>query len=846
MDLFKRIQNLSDLYDNDGPSSTVLESRPMFNDGGMLVKPSADGSRPGYSGLEKFEIEKINNPSQEALDEISTIIDKYTKTSDVAGKEIKHLSKNGAVDKIFKEVTTKGYKRPSVAKVLFKQILDSKGITTYDNYRTNKIVFTLQDVLRKNNGDILSIKPSAVAEILPEFAIEGKKGGKGLPAFRTFLNYLEGSERLIDRSGLKKPGQIAGKPVNQIIDEMKQNFLEIKGGRARGNFTVFEETKLLEKIGLENPKATANELKKLYEKAGGNSFKERVNTLYLAKSGQVTNKTDGGKSIIDAVRSGEITNKLPDSLRNSFKTYVKDYNFARMTRFAGEATDPNLIKDYTKTANIFTKNNLEKMGVPKGLVAEHGLPISAYDRGVADESTRLKIDGFVTKEINDWKAKNFDYPVFRPGGLADKYKNACEADKPKIQAQIEEKLKLVKQKTPGLVENITFDFTNGKFTASSSTPVISNDVIPNLIKKGANINQNFYTFGKFKKPSNNQAGFISRELLEDVAKKIGSVGRKGIGIGSAGLTEALFYLVDKKNMESKGIGEQEASDQAIENLTFGFNKNKTYMNSLKKTAEDMGIDPSAFDSAQKLNVLSKQYNQNTKSVQDQVDTALLNNDQKTADNLIKNYNVYKDKTRTEYERLENDIAGRVSGGSPQIMSNAKNFLTEEQFAKPFYDMQDVAIEKLKREKLRAFPTQKKQKNTSEGKYGKMFFDAFDSLTQGAKNVLQGRIIPYGPDRLRPLQSKREKENQMLKSLEPSDLNLVNLARRFTRDNIKSADIESPILADDIENIKYENPGVFFAGGGIAKIAGDRSGAMTRSMNPDSQGLSYLFNRVKKI
>ena len=37
-----------------------------------------------------------------------------------------------------------------------------------------------------------------------------------------------------------------------------------------------------------------------------------------------------------------------------------------------------------------------------------------------------------------------------------------------------------------------------------------------------------------------------------------------------------------------------------------------------------------------------------------------------------------------------------------------------------------------------------------------------------------------------------------------------------------------------------------AGGGIAKEAGDRSGAMTTSMNPDSQGLSYLFNRVKKV
>jgi len=49
MDLFKRIQDLSAVYDDDGPSAMVPESRPMFNDGGMLVKPNADGSRPGYA-----------------------------------------------------------------------------------------------------------------------------------------------------------------------------------------------------------------------------------------------------------------------------------------------------------------------------------------------------------------------------------------------------------------------------------------------------------------------------------------------------------------------------------------------------------------------------------------------------------------------------------------------------------------------------------------------------------------------------------------------------------------------------------------------------------------------------
>ena len=35
-----------------------------------------------------------------------------------------------------------------------------------------------------------------------------------------------------------------------------------------------------------------------------------------------------------------------------------------------------------------------------------------------------------------------------------------------------------------------------------------------------------------------------------------------------------------------------------------------------------------------------------------------------------------------------------------------------------------------------------------------------------------------------------------------------------------------------------------AGGGIAKLAGDPSGAMTESMNPDSQGLQGLMKRAR--
>ena len=37
-----------------------------------------------------------------------------------------------------------------------------------------------------------------------------------------------------------------------------------------------------------------------------------------------------------------------------------------------------------------------------------------------------------------------------------------------------------------------------------------------------------------------------------------------------------------------------------------------------------------------------------------------------------------------------------------------------------------------------------------------------------------------------------------------------------------------------------------AGGGLAKQAGDRSGAMLESMNPDKDGLPGLLKRVKKV
>ena len=80
MDLFKRIKDLSAIYDDDGPSATVQGSRPMFANG-QLVQPNADGSRLGYKGDKVYS------------DNYRTIYDKKTKLySKKVGRDKKLLT----------------------------------------------------------------------------------------------------------------------------------------------------------------------------------------------------------------------------------------------------------------------------------------------------------------------------------------------------------------------------------------------------------------------------------------------------------------------------------------------------------------------------------------------------------------------------------------------------------------------------------------------------------------------------------------------------------------------------------------------------------------------------------
>ena len=340
---------------------------------------------------------------------------------------------------------------------------------------------------------------------------------------------------------------------------------------------------------------------------------------------------------------------------------------------------------------------------------------------------------------------------------------------------------------------------------------------------------------RLKPPSGSGAVTLGALDVPSMFKKLSPLGRKVVGIGGGLIIpEKIFYEIDKANIMSKGVSEKEAEQQALKNLSLNLvGNNKEYLKKLKETAESMNIDGSTFDSVYELNMLNKSYQQNSKNIEDQMMNALENKDVKTSEELRKNFNKYVERITPEFERLQNDIAGRISGGSPLQMSKAKDTVTEEQFQKPFYDLQDVAMEKLKQEKQSVFPEIQKKYEPAEGSMGTRFFDAFDFVTQGFKNIALGRANPNLMDL-----SKRQKENQLLKNMDPRELQRYNLGRGFTYDN--------PVRPGDIETLQYEQPGVFFSKGGIASLSGGDKSGPPPVRGPNPQGLPGLLKRGIKI
>ena len=763
-------------------------------DGGMLVQPSVDGSRPGYSGKYGPNIRKLTQSDSLEVQVVRGGTgggkggQKFYKTFnfDDYGGEAKALkaAKNyrDSIPKIKKDTGKQskglpiGFKKQTGGQAEIRKALNNiikVGGKSFSNEDIRKLVdinlFPDDDQFRKavdvvkKETDFKNLtfekKPRPRLSDDPVSVLQAetrKRRSKKLDLLgskdyeKELYEYKKEIQKALGLKPVKTTGAISGKP---------REFLPIDMGH----------------------QSSIDQLKLLKQKLKP----EDLGPQFYRANREGIRKFEGGVRTLEA-----------NLKKNFYPEQKKLYNQAKKFVNAGQeipADLQNKIINSNERIQIFIDKTVQKYPLLKDRV--NAITIDANDLTVkrgGDVFKQLGV-GLVNQDLGKIKIGSLDDLTIKANLAEQTLKEAIDA---------------------GLINEKVGRQRLDKFLNVRDVDLVS--------KSGSRA----VTLGALDVPS------MFRKLSPATRKLVG-------GAGGFILPEVLFYQLDKRNRMSKGQSEKEAAAAALESGTLGAYENKAYMEELKKIAESMGVDSNSFNSAYQLNLLSKRYNQNNANYERNYMQLLEMGDEKRADDLKKNFDRYTKETQNRYALLSNTISDNVMntvGASPMAMSRGRENITQEQFEKPFFDMQDAAIEKLKREKQKAFPTQSRQVDTAAGSIGENFYQTFDSLTQGAKNILQGRIIPFGPDRLRPLESEREKEARYLKEMDPRELFLYNKERGFTYDQ--------PITAADIENLQYEQPGLF-AGGGIAKLAGVSSGPPPES-GPNSQGLQGLMKRVRNL
>ena len=287
-------------------------------------------------------------------------------------------------------------------------------------------------------------------------------------------------------------------------------------------------------------------------------------------------------------------------------------------------------------------------------------------------------------------------------------------------------------------------------------------------------------------------------------RAMGSVGRKTIGWGTAGLSELIFMGLDMKNEMSKGKSAEEAASIAKRNASFGMYNDGTYLKELKKVAEDMDIDTQAFDKAFAMNERMFKVGQQQDYYQAKIDKLKTMGPQgiEEAAKMQQAYDEWQSGIDAENEKLIEGIAGQVAISkagkvfpNPNLdqIAKARYTLTSDEFGEVFEGLKEAGIEKVKREKTKAFDVQSKQADPEAGST----FNWLTNFFTGAENFFDWR-------------TKGQEEQRLIDEMEGRERYLYNLQR--------GVDPDSPITQESFENLVYEQPGLgFYSGGGIASL-----------------------------
>jgi len=744
----KRIKDLSAIYDDDGPSATVLESRPMFANG-QLVRPSNDESRLGYKGDKVYS------------DNYRTIYDKKTKLySKKVGRDKKLLTQKPDETKkqFFNRVSNYSAEKSAERTGKFtKEIVDARS--KIDSWTSNWLNNNLKNYGVKDFDKMTN-------QLKKDWRIQSKK--LKLPTGKIQITTKTGFPNLSTSKG--KESAVSKNPFSydNVTFYTPENPSGMDKYKAQWK-KIFYKNKIQTTPGLKN------------------KVKDYFDFITLDKRGAPQNQTiKSFKEILDkdvlfllSEKDSGLQKASKFEVFNSFDDLAKPYNdfTAKINRSETWKENANLIEKELGLKKNFIKNSMVKeqkaaakffglddlKGTGLEYSIDHGQGLSAAARSGNKELMKTALNDLIgTTRLQNTAAGFGGFEATRGALIRD-----IEAGV-NVKDNVASLNKLTKDayKDLGVKSNI-YSIKDGKL---ASRPITTATTQPDRFKQ--------YAETIYKDPLGKTA----------IDKKFGS------------LENVLNTIAKPDQIRLAKIGcPGKANGGRI-----GFNEGLNVATCAARGVEKLKGDPSKITPGDKANIKSI-----TKTVQ--------------GGRILKNI---LGPAALAYEGLFTlpFAAYDYASGRPgeDIVKSALSL--------GFLD------EKLKQDELKKiYPEYGQVENLQNIRERVEDLERLQSGTKGQK-----------------IRSKPKLEKTVEEFESAAQPFLGNTQERMMENIMKSQEAEKQLQKEyDIRSQERKTPfdlsdPFMAAGGGIAKIAGDRSGAMTRSMNPDSQGLSYLFNRVKKV
>ena len=818
MDLFKRIQDLSAIYDDDGPSATVPESRPMFNNGGMLVQPNDDGSRPGYRG----------SGDREYLDQLV-------------------------------EEANKGFKF-----VKRKELQAKAGYSANTNLSTN--LDTLETKFKKAFDYVMNNPDKPVVDMFDPMRQVQKLVGSNDAVGR----YLKGYE----------PYESSKLLIKTLAAPNSKSFLRKAEGLTLGDLEFRINNNVKGDVLFAPPRQKTNETKIMdivdrHIKQGGTKI-EWVTKPEITKGGY--------PSYADAV----------------FKYKGKDYDLGRLINEAKD--DPNF-KEFFKAQREYKTLNDKIVTHPKtgekirfgSLMKEvygntgTSTPYNVdHAKSILDEPfTSLRVlPSRINKAAGNIQQIN-ELDITNPN-LIGKYSDAGkEMQLKKIGYNYDQSINNLIEAELKLADDV---LNKGRVLRKP------NDIIES-IRSGENYKPDFYS--KDAKPGK---GF--EKVIPDLTPKKANIlsafcTRKGLKSGTGSLAcsmEEIQTNMKKQINEAAKVSKDGKIPKKFGKLT---GLAKTFFGDVAIPLEYMFMAPdlvagdidgalrsstAGLFGAGKVDLDKLPEGEGKKYIKhvNAMSSFLKNYQSKLmAENSLENLNV-----GDEGQAIFADQLAQAEKNMADIVKDYQSFgYTYEPGEKGFSEGK-VAAQKLIRDKVTSDFDKKIDKAAST----EFFKDSNKDLLKENLRSLGGDPFTVTPINNLENYIKNKGEatagntniflNRLPYTLDQAEAfgvgdifdtyaggyagvetpgsmedGQVDMGTKDVRDAYSSLPIDLASQLAALEKKEFEEGmlkkeldlGTGFAGGGIAGLSGgDPKGAMTKSMNPDSQGLSYLMNRVKKV